>query len=72
MFNEGGHAPVISGSAAMFTLETASFIARSASSSSYLQENTIRVKGVTESLKCRKVYEQNLWMVGKRTVDWEG
>ena len=58
MYDKGNHAPVISGSAAMFTLETASFIARSASSSSYLHENTIRVKGVTESLKCRRVDEK--------------
>ena len=58
MYDKDHHAPVISGSAAMFTLETASFIARSASSSSYLHENTIRVKGVTESLKCRRVDEK--------------
>ena len=48
----------MSGKAAMLTLDTASLMASSASSSSYLHENTIRVKGVTESLKCRRVDEK--------------
>ena len=59
----------MSGKAAMLTLETASLMASSASSSSYLQENTIRVKGVTNNLRVARANEKNRWMMGDRRVD---
>ena len=48
----------MSGKAAMFTLDTASLMASSASSSSYLHENTIRVKGVTDNLRVARANEK--------------
>ena len=59
----------MSGKAAMFTLDTASLMASSASSSSYLHENTIRVKGVTNNLRVARANEKYRWMMGERIVD---